>query len=127
MSRAIDIDNLELVLHHQQHDLTEKLLRAFARKLAPIISNLAIENCLGCRNGHLSQNHHQCIMMEREERLYRYFDVALERVSETKGTDSRTQSQSEVNETILSNNKNWKTVLSTEQRRMLKQEIFHLL
>ena len=122
MSGFIDIDNLELVLRHRQQDSIKKLLKIFAQEIASIINQITIENCTGCKNEHLSQTHHDCLTMEKDERLYRYFDAALERVSAIKIKDAYIQLHSDANDI-----EKWKAVIYTEQRQRLKQEIFHLL
>ena len=84
MSKPIDIDNKELVFYHRQNLIVKKLLKVSAEEIASIISQLVVENCNGCMTEHLSQTHHQCLTMERGERLCLYFDHALEKASETK-------------------------------------------
>ena len=83
MSKPIDIDNKELVLYQRQKRIVKKLLKVSTEEIAPIISQLVVENCNGCMTEHLSQTHHQCLTMERDERLCQNFDHALEKVSET--------------------------------------------
>jgi hypothetical protein len=99
--------------------LIKKLLKLSAQEIAPFINQITTEKCMGCKNEHLSQTHHDCIRMERDERLYRYFDLALERASPIKIKDAYVQ--------LDVNIENWKTVFCTQQRRLLKQEVFHLL
>jgi hypothetical protein len=81
-SEPINIDNKELVLHHRQKLIVKKLLKISAEEIAPIISQLVVENCNGCMTEHLSQTHHQCLTMERDEQLCLCFDYALEKASE---------------------------------------------
>ena len=88
MSKPIDIDNKELVFYHRQKLIVKKLLKVSAEEIASIISQLVVENCNGCKTEHLSQTHHQCLTMERDERLCLYFDRALEKASETKVMES---------------------------------------
>ena len=45
---------------------------------------------------HLSQTHHQCLMMERDEQLCLYFDCALEKVSEGNVMEAFTQSLNDI-------------------------------
>jgi 16S rRNA A1518/A1519 N6-dimethyltransferase RsmA/KsgA/DIM1 with predicted DNA glycosylase/AP lyase activity len=128
-AEPIDIDNKELVLHLRQKLVVKKLLKISAEEIAPIISQLVVENCNGCMTEHLSQTHHQCLTMERDEQLCLYFDYALEKASETKVIEAFTRSLSEmkVHELIKYNADNWKTVFCVDHRRALKHETFQLL
>ena len=47
MSKPIDIDNKELVLHHRQKRIVKKLLKVSTEEITPIISQLVVENCNG--------------------------------------------------------------------------------
>jgi hypothetical protein len=96
MSKPIDIDNSELVFYQRQKRIVEKLLKVSAEEIASIISQLVVENCNGCMTEHLSQTHHQCLTMERDERLCLYFDHALEKASETKVVEAFTESLSDM-------------------------------
>ncbi len=60
-SKALDIDNKELVLSRRQQ----------------IIACLVEENCVGCILGQLSQTQHEWFTMQRDEQLWRYYDLAL--------------------------------------------------
>ena len=84
MSKPIDIDKREFILYQQRKLIVQKLLKVSAEEIASIISQLVVENCNGCMTEHLSQTHHQCLTMERDERLCLYFDRALEKASEQK-------------------------------------------
>ena len=128
-SQLLDIDNKELVLHHCQKLVVKKLLKISAEEIAPIISQLVVENCNGCMTEHLSQMHHQCLMMERDVQLCLYFDNALEKASETKviETFTRCLSEMKVHKLIKYNADNWKTTFCVEHRRALKHETFQLL
>jgi hypothetical protein len=131
MSKPIDIDNKELVLHHRQKRIVKKLLKVSTEEIAPIISQLVVENCNGCMTEHLSQMHHQCLTMERDERLCLYFDCALEKASETKVMKAFTESLSDMKvydfELIEYTADDWKTIFCVEHRRALKHVIFQLL
>ena len=128
-SQLLDIDNKELVLYHCQKLVVKKLLKISAEEIAPIISQLVVENCNGCMTEHLSQMHHQCLMMERDVQLCLYFDNALEKASETKviKTFTRCLSEMKVHKLIKYNADNWKTTFCVEHRRALKHETFQLL
>jgi hypothetical protein len=129
MSKPIDIDNKELVLYHRQKRIVKKLLKVSAEEIAPIISQLVVENCNGCMTEHLSQTHHQYLTMERDERLCLYFDHALEKASETKVMEAFTESLQKVHdfELIEYTADDWKTIFCVKHRRALKHVIFQLL
>ena len=128
-AEPIDIDNKGLVLHHRQKLIVKKLLKISAEEIAPIISQLVVENCNGCMTEHLSQTHHKCLTMERDVQLCLYFDYALEKASETKVIEAFTRSLSEmkVHELIKYNADTWKTVFCVDHRQALKHETFQLL
>ena len=94
MSKPIDIDNREFILYQHRKLIVKKLLKVSAEEIASIISQLVVENCNGCMTEHLSQTRHQCLTMERDERLCLYFDRALEKASETKVMEAFTESLS---------------------------------
>jgi hypothetical protein len=131
MSKPIDIDNSELVFYHRQKRVVEKLLKVSAEEIAPIISQLVVENCNGCMTVHLSQTHHQCLALERDEWLCLYFDYALEKASETKVVEAFTESLSDMKvhdfELIEYTADDWKTIFCVKHRRALKHVIFQLL
>ena len=89
---STDVDNRELVLYYRQKRIEKILLKSYTHEIAAIISHLVIENCDGCITNHLSQTHHQCLMMERDEQLCLYFDCALGKVSEGNVMEVFTQS-----------------------------------
>jgi hypothetical protein len=129
MSKPIDIDNKELVLYQRQKRIVKRLLKVSAEEIAPIISQLIVENCNGCMTEHLSQTHHQCLTMEKDEQLCLYFDIALDRASETKVMKAFTESLSDmkVHELIEYTADDWKTVFCAEHRQALKHTTFQLL
>ena len=75
-----DIGNEERFLTHQQGLIQEKLLKCYAEEIACAISVLVVENCNGCIIDHPSQRQHPCLMMENDEKLLLYFDIAFSRV-----------------------------------------------
>ena len=81
--------------------------------------------------GFVSQTHHQCFTMERDERLCLYFDRALEKASETKVLEAFTESLRDMKvydfELIEYTAGDWKTIFCVEHRRALKHVIFQLL
>jgi hypothetical protein len=112
----MDIDNLDLVLYHRQRDLINRLVRVSAHEIAPLINQLTAQNCIGCKHGHLSQAHHNCHAMERDEQLSR---ATIEHIF--------AQSISNEHPKIQYNVENWKSAFCMEQRRMLKHETLCLL
>jgi S-methylmethionine-dependent homocysteine/selenocysteine methylase len=123
----MDIDNLDLVLYHRQRDLINRLVRVSAHEIAPLINQLTAQNCIGCKHGHLSQAHHNCHAMERDERVYRYFDSTVEKMSKATIEHIFAQSISNEHPKIQYNVENWKSAFCVEQRRMLKHETLCLL
>jgi hypothetical protein len=63
MSKPIDIHNRELILYQRQKLIVKRLMKVSAEEIAPIISQLVIENCNACMTEHLSQTHHRCLTM----------------------------------------------------------------
>jgi hypothetical protein len=104
-------------------------MKVSAEEIAPIISQLVIENCNGCMTEHLSQTHHPCLTMEKDEQLCLYFDIALDRASETKVMKAFTESMSDmkVHELIEFTPDDWKTAFCAEHRQALKHAVFQLL
>jgi hypothetical protein len=86
MSKPIDIDNKELVLYQRQKRIVKRLMKVSAEEIAPIISQLIVENCNGCMTEHLSQTHHQCLTMEKDEQLCLFFDTALDLGNKSDGS-----------------------------------------
>jgi hypothetical protein len=67
---------------HRQSRIEEKLLTCYASEIASIITALVMKNCYGCIIDHPSQRQHPCLTMENDKRLWTYFDLALNMVSE---------------------------------------------
>ena len=132
-SKALDIDNKELVLSRRQQRIERKLIKCYAAEIALGISRLVEENCIGCILGQLSQTQHDCLMMQRDEQLWRYFDLALSRISEGKIMESFSESlkniKPEVNglEMLKYTCRDWRIVFCSDQRRTLKEETFKRL
>ena len=127
--QTINIDNREFILYQRQKLIVKRLMKVSAEEIAPIISQLVIENCNGCMTEHLSQTHHQCLTMEKDEQLCLYFDIALDRASETKVMEAFTDSDMKVYdfELIEYTADDWKTVFCAEHRQALKHVTFQLL
>ncbi len=87
-SKPLDIDDKELALSHCQQRIEKRLIRCYATEIAQIITRLVDENCVGCILGQLSQTQHDCLSMQRDERLWRYYDLALGRISDGKIMES---------------------------------------
>jgi hypothetical protein len=131
MSSPIDIDNKELVLYHRQKRIIGRLLKTSAAEIAAVISQLVTENCRGCATQHLSQAHHQCRTMERDEQLCMYFDYALDRASGENVMKAFTESLGDMKvhdfELTEYTQDDWKTAFCVEHRRTLKHAVFQLL
>ena len=82
LSMPSDIDEIEINLSHRQRRVEEKLLKCYTDEVASEICKLVLLNCNGCRIDHPSQRQHDCLMMEAEEKMWVYFDCALDDVSE---------------------------------------------
>ncbi len=132
-SKALDIGNKELVLSRRQQRIERKLVKCYAKEIALIIARLVEENCIGCILGQLSQTQHECLTMQRDEQLWRYYDLALSRISEGKITESFAESlkniKPEVNslEMLKYTCRDWRIVFCSKQRRVLKEATFKRL
>ena len=128
-----DIGNEERFLSHRQSLIQEKLLKCYAEEIACAISVLVVENCNGCIIDHPSQRQHPCLMMENEERLLIYFDIACSRVSEASVMEKFMNSLGDIKpavnglELLKYTCDDWRTLFCTNERRMLKQETLKLL
>ena len=128
-----DIGNEERFLSHRQSLIQEKLLKCYAEEIACAISVLVVENCNGCIIDHPSQRQHPCLMMENEERLLMYFDIACSRVSEASVMEKFMNSLGDIKLTVNGLEllkytcDDWRTLFCTNERRMLKQETLKLL
>ena len=122
-----DIGNEDRFLSHRQELIEEKLLKCYAEEIACAISVLVVKNCNRCIIDH------PCLMMENDERLLLYFDMAFSRVSEAsvieKFIDSLHEIKPVVNglELLKYTFSDWRTLFYTNQRWLLKQEALKLL
>ena len=73
-----DFSDEERVLAHRQKVIEDKLLKSYADEIIVNINTLVIGDCNGCRINHGSQLQHPCLTMEPAERVWNYFDTALE-------------------------------------------------
>ena len=60
--------------------IKKKLMERFAKEMAKMINKLVVESCLGCR--FRDRNKHIGIRMKNEEKVQRFSDEALNRISE---------------------------------------------
>ena len=128
-----DIGNEERFLSHRQSLIQEKLLKCYAEEIACAISVLVVENCNGCIIDHPSQRQHPCLMMENDEKLLLYFDIALVRVPEASVMEKFMNSLGDIKPTVNGLEllkytcNDWRTLFCTNERRLLKQETLKLL
>jgi len=128
-----DIGNEERYLSHRQSLIQEKLLKSYAEEIASAISVLVVENCNGCIIDHPSQRQHPCLMMENDEKLLLYFDIAFSRVSEASVMEKFMNSLGDIQPTVNGLEllkytcNDWRTLFCTNERRLLKQETLKLL
>ncbi len=128
-----DIGNEERFLSHRQSLIQEKLIKCYAEEIGSAISVLVVENCNGCIIDHPSQRQHPCLMMENDEKLLLYFDIACSRISEgtvmEKFMDCLSDIKPRVNglELLKYTCHDWRTIFCTNERRLLKQETHKLL
>ena len=92
-----------------------------------------VENCNGCIIDHPSQRQHPCLMMENDEKLLLYFDIAFSRVSEANVMEKFMNSLGDIKPTVNGLEllkytcNDWRTLFCTNERRLLKQETLKLL
>ena len=128
-----DIGNEERYRSHRQSLIQEKLLKCYAEEIACAISVLVVENCNGCIIDHPSQRQHPCLMMENDEKLLLYFDIAFSRVSEASVMEKFMNCLSDIKpavnglELLKYTCNDWRTLFCTNERRLLKQETLKLL
>ena len=128
-----DIGNEERFLNHRQSLIQEKLLKCYAEEIACAISVLVVENCNGCIIDHPSQRQHPCLMMENDEKLLLYFDIAFSRVPEANVMEKFMNSLGDIKPTVNGLEllkytcNDWRTLFCTNERRLLKQETLKLL
>ena len=127
LSMPTDIDESEIILSHRQKLIEEKLLKCYADEVASEICKLVLLNCNGCRIGHLSQRQHDCLMMEAEEKMWVYFDCALDAVPEATIVEVFMNSLQDclplVNglELIKYTCQDWRTLFCIKNRELLKR------
>ena len=82
LTMPTDIAEEELILSHRQRLIEDKLLNCYVIEVASIITALVVKNCNRCIIDHPSQRQHPCLTMESDERMWLYFDEALDVVCE---------------------------------------------
>ena len=133
LSMSTDIGNEERFLSYRQSVIEEKLLKCYADEISSIITNLVVENCTGCIIDHPSQRQHACLMMESDERIWLYFDTALERVCEATIAENFMTSLQAMKpkdnglELLKYTCRDWRILFCTKQRQLLKKKTLELL
>lgn len=133
LTMPTDIGDEEKFLSHRQSLIKEKLLKCYADEIAIIISNLVVENCNGCIIDHPSQRQHPCLMMESDEKMWMYFDIALERVCEATIAENFMNSLKDMKpkvnglELLKYTCRDWRILFCTKQRQLLKKKTHELL
>ena len=116
-----DIGNEERFLSHRQGLIQEKLLKCYAEEIACAIID------------HPSQRQHPCLMMESDEKLLLYFDIAFSWVSEASVMEKFMNSLGDIKPTVNGLEllkytcNDWRTLFCTDERWWLKQETLKLL
>ena len=91
------------------------------------MTNLVVKNCNGCID-HPSQRQHACLMMELDERIWMYFDTALERVCEATIVDNFMTSLQDMKlkvnglELFKYTCRDWRILFCTKRRQLLKKK-----
>ena len=78
----MDIGQEELFLSSRQRMIEDKLLNCYASEIASIVTTFVVQSCNGCIIDHPSQRQHSCLMMEPDEKMWLYFDDAMDSVCE---------------------------------------------
>ena len=126
-----DID--EKFLCCRQRLIEEKLLKCYAEEVSAIISMMVLENCEGCRVDHPSQRQHDCLMMEDDQKMWLYFDSALEKVPEAKVVETFMNSLRDIKPTVNGLEllkytcQDWRTLFCTKNRGLLKRQILAII
>lgn len=69
---------------NREEEIEKELLSAYAKVLAKDVHELVKINCEACEIFDGSQDHHDCLMLENNIRVYRYLEEALQNVDEEK-------------------------------------------
>ena len=111
----------------------EKLLKCYTDEVASEICKLVLLNCNGFRIDHPSQRQPDCLMMEAEEKMWVYFDCALDAVSEATIAEvfmvSLRDMKPVVNglELLKYTCQDWRTLFCVKNREMLKRQSLAIL
>ena len=94
---------------------------------------MVLENCEGCRVDHPSQRQHDCLMMEDEQKMWLYFDTALEKVSEAKVVETFVNSLQDLKPTVNGLEllkytcQDWRKLCCMKNRGILKRQILAII
>ena len=133
LPEPMDIDDEEIFQSHRQKLIEDKLLKCYAEEIAIVISKLVNKNCNGCFIQHPSQRQHDCLMMEADEKLWIYFDDALENISQANVMKNFIELLKDITpnvnglELLKYTCNDWKTLFCVDKRKLLKRETYKLL
>ncbi len=75
------VDDIKVPVTSRQENIEETLLRVYCNFLAVGVQKLTQDRCEGCAIFDPSQLHHDCLVLENETRVFRYFQDALDNLS----------------------------------------------
>ena len=128
-----DIDESEIFRSHRQRLIEEKLLKCYTDEVASEICKLVLLNCNGCRIDHPSRRQPDCLMMEAEEKIWVYFDCALDAVSEATIVEDFMNSLQDIKplvnclELLKYTCQDWRTLFCVKNRELLKLRTLAIL
>ena len=119
-----DEENRELMVE-------EQLINCCAIEIALKINKLVEEHCLGCISNFCSQLDHDCLMLEADERVYRYFDTVqsvttADIVERFMGILKDTQIAINVLELIKYISDEWLQQFTVMYRRCIKRKVLEM-
>ena len=123
----------ERYLTHRQKMIGDILLNCYAEEITSTITSMVLKNCNGCLIDHPSQRQHDCLMMEADERLWLYFQAALESVSEAEVVEKFMNSLKDIKpkvnglELLKYTCKDWRMLFCGKQKQLLKKKTLDLL
>ena len=126
-----DIDEREI--SHRGRLIEEKLLKCYTDEVASEICKLVLQNCNGCRIDHPIQRQHDCLMMEAEEKIWVYFDFALDAVSEATIVEVFMNSFQDIKPLVNGLGllkytcQDWRTLFCVKNRELLKLRTLAIL
>ena len=128
-----DIDESEIFLSHRQRLIEEKLLKCYTDEVASKICKFVLLNCNGCRIDHPSQRQHECLIMEAEEKMWVYFDCALDAVSKATIAEVFMVSLQDIKpvvnglELLKYTCQDWRTLFCVKNGELLKRRALSIL